>query len=571
MQFFATLSAALLATAVGAQSPLAVTPAGGALFIWPVPSPSHQTFFDLTVHTTITLRALAAPLVSPAGQRGTMELWLTNPGITSYTGNETNAGRWHRAASGIVVANGTTGSTAQLMCLSCQDASGSGLVLAPGSYGCAIRYAGTANQFCAVPAVPNVFANAELTLTGGAVQYTAFTSPPASPGGGYAGWSWYGAIHYGNGAVPHACAESIPYGSGCLVRHASIYGRYPSARAAASALDRRSLSFVPNQLGAYDVRPGLATHGYLAPTAAALAVPATNDGEYQQPLTIPFVYPGGVATSLFIHSNGFVSVASNNVLTGVNWFPSVGAFLNAPATGWWIWHDLNPTELGSGSIWFEEDPTNGRIYVTWLRVESFPAGVANPSTFQMMFEPGTGIVTMHFRSLDPVGGATLPPGDGWIVGYSPGGASPDPGPTDLRALMGGTAPPVRLPPGEVARLALNAGSRPRLGTTITLTTVNETGRSIGFTFLATRAVEPGLDLTALGAPGCTGLVDLAAGVGIPLANAGGGAGMSVAVPIPNNPGLLGAVVPGQSAWFDPTANALGIVTSNGLRLALGNY
>ncbi len=567
MPHFITLPAVLLALTVGAQSPLVVAPPGAALFSWPVPATSHQTFFDLTVHTTITLQALAAPLVSPAGQQGTMELWLTNQGTTTYVGNETNAARWHRAASGLVHATGTTS-----LCLSCQDASGVGLVLTPGSYGCAIRYVGVATQFCAVPIVPNVVANTELTLSGGAIQFNAFSSTPAPVGGGYSGWSWYGQIHYAIGAVSHACAEATSYGSGCLDRHASVYGRYTTASAAANALDGKSLSFVLNAIGGYDVVPGIPLYPYVPPSAAALQVPLTSDGEYQQSLTVPFVHPTGIASSLFIHSNGFVSVASNNVLSGANWNPQPGAFLNAPATGWWSWHDFNPAEAGGGSVWFEEDPSTARIYITWLGVESSPTGVVNPSTFQMTFDPSLGVVTMHFVAIDSVGGATNPPGDGWIIGYSPGGASPDPGATNLGALMAGTGPHLALPPGEVAPLALSSSGTPRVGTTITLQTTNQTGFSIGFTVLATTAADPAISLAPLGAPSCSELVDPASGVAVMLSNGGlPGTGMGFAFLIPNNPGFLGVALCGQSVWLDGTANAMGIVTSNGLRLRVGNY
>lgn len=564
------IAVSLLTLAASAQSPLVVAPAGGALFTWTVPATNPQTFFDLTVHTTITVQGLASPIVSPAGQQGTIELWMTNAGIATYVGNETNAASWHRAAAGSVVANGTTGSTAQLTCFSCQDAGSAGLVLLPGTYGCAVRYIGVANQFCAVPAVPNVASTAELSLTGGAIQYSAFATTPSGVGGGYAGWSWYGSISYANGVAPHVCAVAASYGSGCLRRHASIYAHYTSAAAAASALDGRSLTFVPNSLGGYTVMPGIPLFSYAAPTGAATQVPVANDGEYQQALTTPFAHPGGIATSLFIHANGYVSLASNNVLAGPNWLPAPPSLLNASATGWWIWHDLAPTQSGSGAIWFEE-AANGLVYVTWLDVESYPTSITNPSTFQLVFDPGSGIVTMNFVALDAIGGATYPPGDGWVVGYSPGGPSPDPSPTDLTALAAGAHALVSLPPGEVLPLALAASAKPRLGTTIDLLTSNATGQGVGVLVLGTAASQPAIDLSLVGAPGCSVLVDVAAGVGFVISNVIPGLGMNGPLAIPNGPGLLGLSLYAQSAWLDATANALGMVTSNGVRLQLGNY
>lgn len=571
MQFFPSAAVALLAAAVAvpsaAQSPLVVAPTGGTLLSWPVPSPNHQTFFDLTVATTITLQALSAPLLGAVGQPGTIELWLTNAGTTSYVGHEQNAARWHLAASGTVTANGTTGSTAQLLCSSCQDTGGAALVLVPGSYGCAIRYSGVGNLFCATPSATNTVANQELTLSGGAVQYNAFTSPPAAPGGGYSGWSWSGEIHYGVGAVPHACAEVTPFGAGCGERHASFYHRFATAGAAANALNGRGLSLVPNSSGAYLVL-GVPINAYAPPTAAALQVAAGNDGESMQQLSTPLPYPGGTTSHLFIHANGFVSVGPNHVLPSFNWLPTPSSFLNASHTGWWIWHDLNPAEPGSGSIWYEDDPNSGLVYVTWLDVESAPNGVANPSTFQMIFQPSTGIVTMHFIAIDAIGGGV--PNDSWLIGYSPGGASHDPGPTDLHALLNGTAPAIDLAAQDVSALALQASGKPRLGSAVTLRTSNHQGVSSGFVLLTTTAAPSALELVAMGAPGCWAWIDLVSSATVWLSNAAGPAGMDVALAIPSSAGLLGMSIYGQSAWLDATANVLGLVTSNALRLKVGS-
>ncbi|MCB9887828.1 MAG: hypothetical protein H6838_20250, partial [Planctomycetes bacterium] len=232
--------------------------------------------------------------------------------------------------------------------------------------------------------------------------------------------------------------------------------------------------------------------------------------------------------------------------------------------------DMNPGEPGSGSIWFEEDPGSGLVYITWLDVESYPNGVANPSTFQMVFHPATGIVTMNVVALDPIGGATT--GDRWLVGYSPGGASADPGRTDLAALATGPGQTVFLPPAEIAALELRASGRPLLGSTVVLTTGNQTGGGFGFALLATAPAQPALDLATMGAPGCSAWVDPASSATVLLSNLGApGLGMNVALPIPNDTGLLGVHIYGQSAWLDSTANALGVITSNGVRLELGSY
>lgn len=561
---------ALLGAFAEAQSPLLVAPTGGAFFAWPAPSPDHQSFFDLTVHAPITVQAIAAPLVSPAGQRGTIEVWLTNAGIGTFVGNETNAANWHFAASGTVTANGTVGTIAQLTCRSCQGNGNGGLVLQPGSYGCAIRYGGVANRFYAVPNTTQSFSTAELTVHGGAVQYHAFASPPAFAGGGYVGWHWFGEIHYANGAVPHACAESLPFGLGCNRRRASICRQYDTATAAATALNGRSVTFLPNLVGGYDLLPGIAAHAYVAPTGNAFPVPRTNDSEFSFSPLAPFPYQGGLASTLFVHSNGYVSVGSNTVLGGPNWFPAPSALLAAPATGWWVWHDLNPTEITSGPIWIDEDPGSGVVRITWFGVESYPTNVVNPSTFQMVFDPNIAAVTIHFVSIDTIGGSPNPGNDRWVVGFSPGGPSADPGTADLTAVMDGTTPPVTLTAADVESLVLAASGPPMLGTTFDLTTTGDTGNSVGVLFVSPTPLLPGIDLAFLGAPGCAAFVDIGQGFGFVITNTSLGA-MTAPLTIPNDLALLDALFFGQSIWLDATANAFGIVTSNGLALQLGNH
>ncbi|MFN9844578.1 MAG: hypothetical protein ACK57Q_09610, partial [Planctomycetota bacterium] len=140
-----SLSVALaFGAALAAQSPLNVYPAAPVgYFGWNTPPPIHSNMFDLTVTNQVTLQAINTPLLSPIGQQGTFEVWLTNPGITTYVGNELNAANWTLASSGRIVGKGTTGSLVTLADLSCQQTpAGGGLVLNPGSYGVLLRYVG---------------------------------------------------------------------------------------------------------------------------------------------------------------------------------------------------------------------------------------------------------------------------------------------------------------------------------------------------------------------------------------------------------------------------------------------
>jgi hypothetical protein len=90
---------------------------------------------------------------------------------------------------------------------------------------------------------------------------------------------------------------------------------------------------------------------------------------------------------------------------------------------------------------------------------------------------------------------------------------------------------------------------------------------VGLFAFGSSALNPGIDLTALGMPGCSGYATVDIGVftgGVPAA-----ATSTFALPIPNNPALAGTVLAAQGLAFAPV-NALGLVASNGLSLTIGN-
>ena len=216
------LTIGLIASVATGQSPLVVSPSGGGLYTWPGPQPVNQLFFDLTVNTQVTLRSLGSLVAVPAWTgalpptNAEVSLWLTIPGVVTYVGSETTPGNWYEAASWVVTAGSTTGTSVPFGCETClKTRAGGALVLPAGSYGCAVRTKNMQGLFYAVPSLPNSFATAELSLTGGALQNSAFNSAPSAPPTGFAGWSWIGQISYANGAVPNGCASASPFGAGC--------------------------------------------------------------------------------------------------------------------------------------------------------------------------------------------------------------------------------------------------------------------------------------------------------------------------------------------------------------------
>jgi hypothetical protein len=312
---------------------------------------------------------------------------------------------------------------------------------------------------------------------------------------------------------------------------------------------------VPSGTG-YVVLPGISA--YVPPSASATSLALTDDSQIAVALTGSFPFPGGTTSSLTVCSNGYVSVATGN---GTAFTPVVATMLAAPQTGWWNWHDYNSTMPGSGQVKFEQIGTIA--YVSWDGVYDHTGTTpANANTFQFQFDTSTGAVHLVFQTMSALGNARL-------VGYSPGGASFDPGNTDISAVLPAS---ITLTGTDVSPLALTASARPLIGTSINLVTSNETGISVGVNFLSLVQIPaPGVNLAIIGAPGCPALVDINAGVGNFIGTPGlPGLALSVPLAIPNIPLLLGSSIFSQSVWLDAAANPFGLLTSNGVQLLLGN-
>jgi hypothetical protein len=295
---------------------------------------------------------------------------------------------------------------------------------------------------------------------------------------------------------------------------------------------------------------------YVPPSATATALTLVDDSQAIVTLTSPFPYAGSSTTSLAVCSNGYVSVATGN---GTAWAPVAATMLAAPQTGWWNWHDYNPTMAGSGLVKFEQ--VGAIAYITWDGVYDHQGTTAaNANTFQFQFDTTSGAVHLVFQTMSALG-------NGRLVGYSPGGASLNPGAQDLSALL---PVGINVPAGDRSPLALAASARPLIGTSINLTTSGTTGTNLGVMFFGLASIpSPGIDLAAIGAPGCAALVDVNQAVGNLIGNLPG-TNLVVPLPIPNSTTLLGFACHAQSIWLDAAANNAGFVTSNGVSLVLGN-
>ena len=166
----------------GAQSPLSTvqtTYPAGTTYIW-TGCPNPNLFFNLVVNTPITIQGLDVQLHAPVGPEGTVEVWITNPGTTTYVGNELNPAVWTMSGSGSVTSVG--------FALPARVTLSQGIQLQPGTYGVAIHYIGIRPLFLlgngTTPAVPGgggppsnqYYQNTELTLLAGSTQGLAFAS-----------------------------------------------------------------------------------------------------------------------------------------------------------------------------------------------------------------------------------------------------------------------------------------------------------------------------------------------------------------------------------------------------------
>lgn len=302
-------------------------------------------------------------------------------------------------------------------------------------------------------------------------------------------------------SLPTQAAAHTRYGSGCYRLSDSCYQYFATPVAARQAQNGGAITLTPSG-GGY-----LLSHGgvYLPPSTAATPLALGDDSEVAVVPSQPMTVPGGSAAVLYVHSNGIVATAPLSLSAPASAEPAVAACLAEPATAWYCWHDYDPSEAGSGSIVTEE--VAGTLYVTWDGVESHPAGVANPSTLQLQFELGTGVVRYVFVDLAAVGsGQSTAPSEQHLIGFSPGGASVDAGPIDFA-----TGLPLTLGTANLEALALTAGpapvSTPTAGTLLSFTLDHMPATAPnGHVGVLVFSVVPdlvGTPLAALGMPGCS--------------------------------------------------------------------
>ena len=344
-------------------------------------------------------------------------------------------------------------------------------------------------------------------------------------------------------------ARAASYGIGCINQpEISSYQLF----SAASPFDlaNSTVSLVRTSTG-YLAVPGIVS--FVPPSATAAVLALNDDSEVGVTLSAAFpVGATGSTSQLTVCSNGFISAATGN---GTGFTPVPATFLNGPVAWWSLgWHDFNPSAPGSGRVKFEE--VAGIACITWDGVFDFGGTTtASASRLQAQFDLGTGNVHFVYQTM-----STLQ--QSFLVGVSGAGPSVDPGSMDISAALPTTyiASQFRIEPMTHA-----ASARPVIGTTIVLNTNNTPPNAVfGLTLLGVTEFPNGIDLSALGMPGCRAYHSLNASIPF-LPTIGGG---SQALAIPANPSLASVVVLSQGAAFSPGINPFGFLATNGLRLTL---
>jgi hypothetical protein len=506
------IAAMALSAVAFAQSPIITTfvsnnggSAGGAVY------------FDLVVNVPITITGID---VNVAGA-GTVDVF-TCPG--GRTGNQTNIAAWTQVATGTV--SGALNAITPVTGLT-------PIPLAVGTYGIAYRANGVGNSYTNGTGTNQTYSTAELTLNAGEASNAAFVAPLFTPR------VVNTQITYSIGGGGGTVATNTAYGVGCVRKFTSFYENFTSATA--YDLSNTNMSMIPAG-GGYLVTPGITT--YQTPPGSATALALGDDTEVTVALASAFPALTGSVTSLQVCSNGFISTASN----GISFTPAVPTMLGNANTGWYHWHDFNPSIVGSGLVKFHE--SGNTSYVTWDGVWDYAGtSAANANTLQFQFDRATGNVHLCIGTVSSLGA-------GFLVGYSPGGPSLDPGATDISARLPASFGTFNV---DILPLTLAGTTRPVTGTGWQMTTSNiPAGTPFGANLLGFTQFNPGQSLTPIGMPNCFRYTDGSTSV---LFIAPGATSLYT-LNIPANPSYIGIDVFAQSVTYSPPATPLGAISSN---------
>lgn len=348
------------------------------------------------------------------------------------------------------------------------------------------------------------------------------------------------------------CATISTYGVGCVAIANASYEEFPQGTIDVCQTGT-AITFLRTgaEYTVLDSIPGT----YMAPTAAAVVVTATDDGYGVVTLSAPMPVAGGTTTDLQVCSNGFIALSPTiPTFTGTTYDPTEAKLveMDVPVIAG-PWYDWSPN--AGGRVVAEE--MGGIAYVTWEAVQPFAQTTTD--TFQYQFNIASGDCTIVYDSMSFGGTST------WhepMFGYTAGNAAS----VDVIDASAALASVLSLPDVGATPLALDANA-PALGANWDITTSNIDAVSpVSITFFG--SAQFNIPMTAIGfdAPGCDVNINTILGdiTGI---SASGTSLVSIA--IPSTPSLAGAVLTGQSICLT-LANNANLLTSNGIEGTIGN-
>jgi hypothetical protein len=417
-------------------------------------------------------------------------------------------------------------------------------ILAGTTVGVGLRANGVSHAYTngtsAYPVPGNIFANADLSLNAGQAS-NAFAA-----GSAFTPRMVNTNVYYVLGAV--ACppvATVVSQGPGCDGQFTSFYEEQTSA-----VFDLMNGALGINNTGsgyACQFAPGVPLNPIGALGVAAV-VPLTDDSQ------------AAVGTlGLTVGSNGWVALGAGNS----NAFtPLVATLLSNPATAFYTWKDLNPAAAGSGQVWYEEDGL-GAARVTYDGVYNFGGTTAADANFiQFSYNSIAGDMIITW-------GATSTVGTNFLVGYSPGGPSANPGATDISA---GAFTTAAIDQAALTLASIGTPVQGPVAVNFDVTTGNIPASAllhVGILGLT----RPGLPLAIIGAPNCS--LNASLDVLIGPAILGGPASLTwtaLQLPAEVPTTFYGFEFNVQGAILGTSLNSAlgtGVLTSNGLKCTVG--
>ncbi len=355
------------------------------------------------------------------------------------------------------------------------------------------------------------------------------------------------------------------YGKGSHEGIVSYYEQFPRNTV---DLSNHTVTMFSNVLRGYTVvtTPGSTI---VPPTGPGLAL---GNDSLSPPIALPFnfTFPGGSTSSIRIDANGSI------ILGGVassSRGGSAAAILALPSRRLCpLVQDLVPDGATNvRNVFHNIDPADPNTYlITWSNVPC--AGGTNGSTFQVaLINNGTNLTgaddTVEYRYGTVANDSTTEEGAA-VTGFSKGSGAKDPGNTDLTSGPTTTEEeqdPVTLEPTGGIGTTLN---RPIVNSTVTFPTSHIPPSALAsMLFVSGGQVVSGFDLGFAGAPGVrlyVTLPEIASFLqfGSPTA--------TTQTQIPSSGSLIGLTVFLQVAVFDTSANAFGVLASNGIAVRMGN-